>query len=172
MSVPAFEQSVHLPRFPVLQDLRCGPADVCVPIAAPDASIDTRCHSPFSPRYFRIPPIYYPFRCHTYSGSEFQEVMPADKTAANNTTTQSSVLSFIISIINMDCPHLKTDIHRRERHYPENRLHKIRYRYGSTKGNYTSRVRLIHLRIESKTIAFGMLELQLHVRNTIRIHSQ
>jgi hypothetical protein len=26
MSVPAFEQSVHLPRFPVLQDLRCGPA--------------------------------------------------------------------------------------------------------------------------------------------------
>jgi hypothetical protein len=28
MSVPAFEQSVHLPRFEVLQDLRCG--DVAV----------------------------------------------------------------------------------------------------------------------------------------------
>jgi hypothetical protein len=26
MSVPAFEQSLHLPRFDVLQDLRCGPA--------------------------------------------------------------------------------------------------------------------------------------------------
>jgi hypothetical protein len=25
MSVPAFEQSLHLPRFDVLQDLRCGP---------------------------------------------------------------------------------------------------------------------------------------------------